>query len=355
MRDLSDKVLYCAQMMRLVRWICELAGDSYLKRLFGRMLFVYLDSYVELGRKLKNDLRAARHDVREAETILNRMADDRDRYFGVIRDRLTAHRQELLLADIVERWYEIEDYSLLILSDDGGRAYSLLAEVDARLRPFSAPPDTWNEPLCRYLVERLKRGEPSAAIGMDTLALTREHTIYTLDVCDLQRCASRITSVLDVIGALNALRHGLPAAKDSERLLKAMLVIEACSLVECLYPPTVANQHSAPNLLAIMTPYGDMDVSALTSAHAARNAGVEQRVRDVRNTICAHIDRADQLSNALAALDALSYADLQAMVEPAESAFWSCCQSNIHLKGYLLHRMPFPVPVATQLSDGQIP
>lgn len=99
MNDLAAKVMYCAQMMGLIRWICDLAEDSYLRRIFGRMLFVYLHSFVELGRQLKNDLRAIPCDVREAESILNKMAAERDGFYGTIRHKLTAHRQDLLLAD----------------------------------------------------------------------------------------------------------------------------------------------------------------------------------------------------------------------------------------------------------------
>lgn len=100
MKELAEKVLYCLQMMRLLRRLTQVVIDGYKKRSIGRMILVYLDAFLKLTPTLKNQVGKLGNNVKSIDKDLKQLTHDYESHWAKIRDNLVAHRHDL---DLVER------------------------------------------------------------------------------------------------------------------------------------------------------------------------------------------------------------------------------------------------------------
>lgn len=136
MKELAEKVLYCIQMMQLVCWLTSLINDDYGKRVLARYILVYLDAFLDLAPRLKNQIKNSVLDVDTVTQKINRLRTNYESYYATIRDKLVAHRQDLPLALRIETWNEIDDTTVNIFIDDVTDIYTNLRNLDSQIKPF---------------------------------------------------------------------------------------------------------------------------------------------------------------------------------------------------------------------------
>ena len=82
-----------------------------------------------------------------------------------------------------------------------------------------------------------------------------------------------------------------PANKDFDRILKSLIVVDAISLIDNLYPnPTVNPAHQEKSFLDLGQWVKLKGIKILEGAHANLDTSLVQTVRQVRNKISAHIE-----------------------------------------------------------------
>jgi hypothetical protein len=76
MTALAEKVLFCVQWMGAVRWLTSLMPDDHAKRLVARATFVYLDAFLKLAPRLKNQLKDIGAEIKSPHRLLRSLDDE---------------------------------------------------------------------------------------------------------------------------------------------------------------------------------------------------------------------------------------------------------------------------------------
>jgi hypothetical protein len=238
MKELAEKFLYCVQMMRLIRWLTDLINDDYEKRVLARYILVYVDAFLKLAPVLKNQIKATGVKVNTVREPLNYLRKDYESFYATIRDKLSAHRQDLPLVDRIEAWNEIDDVTVNTFINDASQIYNLLNSLNFIVPSFIESNDVGNSDL-KFKFENLAKQEGSSGVklAMDNLAFSRPNTVQKICTREIEKRGSQVVSILDTMKkVLRRLYLTLSLGKDTERLGKAMLIVDTINLIDNLYP-----------------------------------------------------------------------------------------------------------------------
>lgn len=339
-RDLHEKALYCLQMMSLARHIANGLDEDDLKRIVGRFVLVVLDSYIPLARRLKN-LLAAPKATKTLGDELNKLADDYHGYYDRIRDKLSAHRQDLPIDEAWDTWNEIDAVTVTVLTDDAISTYQRLARLDAQVPPF-APLAAESEP--NLVAPATTTASEDLKFSADTLAMTRgEAGIVPTHVVQVR--GGEVLSVIHILNATATLVERIKLDLDAARLLKTMLIVDLCNLYDLLYGVAAGHDPGQPSFLDILedgrSSGGAFAGAALLRADVADfDRAKLDDLRFLRNKICAHVDWALPLAHLLSELDQLDDAFFNDLYKPAFDGFVAACQADPATNIFLLLGRP---------------
>ena len=194
MKELAEKVRFCVQSMCGVRWLTSLMPDDYSKRLVARPTFLYLDAFLQLAPRLKNELKGIKKDVLDVHECLRKLESDYEGNYSRIRDKLTAHRQELPLADLIEAWNEVDLVSTTIFTEDAETIYRLMADLHPDVPAYTEFKGVNDPAIARIVRTEFGDAPQGLQVGTDNLAITRPQTVTFIPTCDFQR------QVMQVVG-----------------------------------------------------------------------------------------------------------------------------------------------------------
>ena len=333
MKNITEKVLYSLQMMRLIRWLTDLLNDEYEKRVLARHILVYVDAFLKLAPVLKNQIKATGVKVDTVHKALNLLTRDYESFYAIIRDKLSAHRQDLPLVDTIEAWNEIDDVTVNTFINDASQIYNLLNSLNSIVPYFIDFDDFGNSDLKFKLENLAKQGATTGIeLAMDNLAFSRLNTVRNIDTSEIKKRGSQIVSILDTIKVLFRLYQPLKSGKDTERLAKAMLIVDTINLIDNLYPNAYTDpKYKINSFLEISQQQGHGGYQILKNAYDQRDIDAEGRLREVRNKIAAHVDDNPSLNleYLLALLDSITIEYLIQVISAAQNAFIQCCKEDI--------------------------
>lgn len=158
----------------------------------------------------------------------------------------------------------------------------------------------------------------------------------------MQERGTQIASILHIIDFLRILYPILAVNEDTQRLGKAMLIVDVFSFIDNLYPYSSGNQnYQIKSLLEICQEEQLNSCSILKDSYDKRDTVVESEFRDVRNKIAAHVDPNQPLADLLALLDSKEIDELiNKIFIPAYGAFEEWCQSDILTSTFLIDCTP---------------
>ncbi|MFM9264926.1 hypothetical protein [Tychonema sp. BBK16] len=343
MKELAEKVLYCVQMMRLIRWLTDFINDDYEKRVLARHILVYVDAFLKLAPVLKNQIKASGVKVNTVHEPLNCLRKDYA-FYATIRNKLSAHRQDLPLVDRIEAWKEIDHVTVNTFINDASQIYNLLNSLNFIVPAFIESNDVGNSDL-KFKLENLAKQEGSSGVelAMDNLAFSRPNTVQKICTSEIEKRGSQVVSILDTIKVLRRLYPTLTLGKDTERLGKAMLIIDTINLIDNLYTKIYTDaKYKVNSFLEISQQHGHRSYQILKDAYEQRDINAEDGLRKVRNKIAAHVDNnpSQNLKDLLALLDFTTIEHLLQVFLPAQDAFMKCCQQHDKNLSFLCHGTP---------------
>lgn len=333
MKELAVKVLYCLQMMRLSRWLTSLIEDDYKKRIIARNIFVYLDAFLKRAPELNNQigkLGASVSAVKAVKEQLKQLTKDYDDFYSTIRDKLAAHRKDIPLIERIEAWNEIDKTTVALFIDEASSIYNSLAKLNSTVPPFSESKDLDNNQIKTQLEHKLKPDKKDGVvIGADNLAMTRPNTVSFIPASELQERGYQIISILDTLDFCFTLYSDTASLKDTERLIKSLIILDVFSLFDNLYPsPSGDIRYRVKSFLEIGQESGIKGYSILKYAHDKRDIATENKLREVRNKIAAHVAPDQDFDDLLANLDSVDMAKLSKIFISAYQAFEDSCKED---------------------------
>ena len=336
MDEIIKKTLYCVQMINLIKWFSNAGADDYKKRIISRSIFVYLDAFFNFAPQIKNSLESRDVNVKTIHEKIGKIRDEYEQYHSKIRDKLAAHRQDLPIIETFEVWNEIDIITLDYFITEVLDIYNLLHALKR-----DEIPAYFDFPITS------KKIKPSAAVvttkptlTSDNLALTRPSTVSFIPCNAFQKRGSQINSIIDTTYFLGTMYPDENLSKDFERLVKSMIVVDVINLLDNLYPYTPSDpKHKIESFFEILETSKLAGHKVLVSYNAKRNFALEDKIRNVRNKICAHIDSTETLDNILNYLDNLTIDELNLIFIPAVEAFGKSCQADFRTRLLLMNNM----------------
>lgn len=336
MEELANKLLYCTRMINLIKWFSNAGYDNYRKRVITRSVFVYLDAFFNFAPQIKNSLEKNDVNVKTVHDKIGKIRDEYEVYHSTIRDKLTAHRQDLPIIETFEIWNEIDLTTLNYFITEVSDIYNLLHAL--KREDIPAYSDFEITELNVGPADNVAKTTPNLA--SDNLALTREITVSFIPCNAFQKRGSQINSIIDTVYYLGTLFPEKKYGKDIERLIKSMVIVDVINLLDNLYPFTPPNPtHKIESFLEILESDIPDAHKVLSDFSDKRDLELEARVRQVRNKICAHVDTTESLEELIKMLDELKIEDLNNIFMPAVNAFYSSCRSDFRTRMLLMNNM----------------
>ncbi|QSJ16761.1 hypothetical protein JYQ62_34670 [Nostoc sp. UHCC 0702] len=274
---------------------------------------------------------------------MKRLKRDYEDFYSKIRDKVADHRQDLPIDELVELWNEIDNTTVNIFIDDAITIYRSMVRLNSNILPFVSSLDITNFDLKMQLVDLLDAPNISQIkISADNLAMTQTDTIAVLHINEMQERCSQIVSIFNSFNFSKNLYTVLKLGQDTQRLAKVMLVIDVFNFIDNLYPYNRSDpKHKIKSLLEICQQEELSGYEILNTAYNQRNTCAENKFREVRNQIAAHVDRNLNLNNLLALLDSTNIDELINKVwTPAYKTFKEWCYLDIVRYAYLIDETP---------------
>lgn len=339
MQDAESKVALLAYYVEGVARIARAIPDDYLARVYGRSLFVGVDSFLALAPRLKNDLRTRRRlSPRQSQEIavkIGKLRADYESYYAIIRDKLAAHQQAVDLELLLEAWNEIDEATLTLLSSD---VTAVWTDFQARgvVADFARPKEL-DDPETLVPFATLA-GPEGMRVGVDRVAATRTNTVGMIPIGPIQEKAIRVVTAFESFSSLvnsgveHAARWYLP-----EKACVDLLVVDACSAIDNLFEDRAASGKVPAEECLLRLWKSHCFAGAARLEGFRRDASLERRLRQLRNKFCAHVDADIPLKDLKAQLVGFPLQSLANYIENVSRAFREACAEDPRTKPFLLH------------------
>ncbi len=304
MQNVEEKIRYIYFNIDGVYYILSNQGiNDHSKRCVLRRFFILLDSYFEMIGYLKNKLfREGVIDLSTKQTLekdIKSIKDEWDQNYEIIRNKYSAHHQNIDDLKLLEWWNEI-DYSTItffyedlrkirgILSEHAG--FHTLTPVDYSEIDFSDTCLQEKESMSFYLAH-------------DRLSISKKNTVGMSSLNEFQRKCMLILSIVDFIfincavtlKTQNYDSHYKKILFDSSWLL---ICCDTISLIQNMY-----EDEAYGDSLLTLSPPDWKGTLIIRNGNTKRDNAIEKEILTLRNKFAAHIDTSEPFSTLLDLFD----------------------------------------------------
>jgi len=338
-----EKLLFLVMEMRLAMRLAQYAPTDADARMLARHILIRIEDFITHARQLRKPFRQAGFYTAAFNDLKEYYAKEFEEYFEKVRDRLSAHVQDLDFGERIELWNSIDASKSEFFADGAAEIYRSLEGLSipgfptlANFPEFDNP--AFDQALHAYRASGCK--VQTIEIGADPLAMTRPNSTALLNTHPVHARASQLALIHRWMAAQVRLFYRFGVFPNVVRILKARMITDLVSACDCLITRCVAS--SAPQYMEGLD-------TLLTKAAVSSNA-VEQfkssfRVeeviapyRTVRNKIGSHFDE-DPGVPLEALLKLLDDADFEAglgIYDKLRATFERACRDVLFLRSYLV-------------------
>jgi hypothetical protein len=328
MTDIGDleKLSYIFRQFNTLRALSSSQLSDYRKRVYMRYFFVVTDNFLKLIRKFKNDChRSGNFDLSERRSIEAKIKVIEKSYensYDSIRDKLTAHQQQLDLTETITWWTEIDAHAIEIFSSDLDEIASFLLakfpgldfNVDAELLNFT--------------------DDINSEIILDTsrVALVTPNAIAAIPLHESQHKASLITTAKRMLEAdfYLTVKVDNPSTRFKAHVFDIawfLVILDFTAMLDCLFDD--AKEKS------LRTYWQEGNFSGLTMLNEfPRNNTLETDMRNARNKMCAHLDSQQSIATSYQCYFELNLCEIHSYAVAIVNMFIQACRLDIRTKMY---------------------
>lgn len=309
--------------------------SDFNKRAVLRFYFIGIDNFLKLIGWIKNETRRNRKlsaaEVKELERLISVLRTSYEAAYDLIRDKLTAHQQELDLVETITWWNEIDSDTIGIFQSDVLEIRSLLVKaypplaigIDPLLLDWSDEHPSTNFSRVQMNVTRLSMAIPNA--------------VSLLPGVGSQQKAAMVSAALRFIRSdfYFTLKGQNWTSKQQYLLFEIgwlLVIIDITSILDCIY-----DNAKELSLLTLWTQERMEGASVL--ARFSRDHSLEVKMREVRNKFAAHLDSALTLDACRKLLIDLDLQQIYEYCTALANAFLDGCHSDIRTRLFLVDGM----------------
>jgi hypothetical protein len=328
---------------------------DHCKRTILRFLFIQIDNILKVAGRAKNKLRKE-HLITKADEVrikelIEVLAKSYDRAYDTIRDKIAAHSQPLDLISLLYWWSDIDQITIAILYEDAKNIQTAFTSVNglqfqgiSDYSRLSIPNDS---PISLVL-------NPVPSFSSDRLGLSKENTVSMIACHPSQEKAQTILSIIDFLGidfALTAATNN-PATNYQKWLFDIgwlLAMVDICALIDNLFNDNQYDQSLLSHWKPDMAGY-----ETLSSCDKNRDAAIEGKIRDIRNTLGAHLDTSRKVSDVFAQFNSIDLASVHGYACHLVNSFFDACRKDIRTKTFCIQNVPLNGVISVQ-SNGYKP
>jgi len=345
-----EKLGYIFRVIDAVYLFRNEKNNDFCKRSMMRSFFIQVDNVTKIAPRVKNTLyKDGVIDItlkKSLEELLKKLLASYEKSYDIIRDKLGAHNQPIDILSLHNWWNGIDYSSIEVLYGDIKEIQSTFESIEEI--NFLNIPDY--SPIDIPLDSELYQGEVVPSFAIDRLAFSKPNTTYMVSCHDTQDKAQLILSIIEFL----EVDFAVTVATNNPTTIYTRMVfdigwmlaiVDLCSLIDNLFVDT---QHDK-SLLQYWK--GDMGgYNILLKVESARDHVLEDSVRKLRNTLAAHIDDFDTISDIYKLYEQLDLMAVHAYAVMLVNAFRNACRLDIRTKIFLVQNVPLSGVVSIQKS-----
>lgn len=301
------------------------------KRSYLRYFFVTIDSLLKLLPQVKNEAYRKQIINKADETEFKHLIRDiENSYTGTydtIRDKLSAHQQQLPLAETISWWDDIDAISIKILSDD----------IKA-IRAFMSMHSIANGNNLELMPHAKKfTSEKKFTFNAGRFGMAIEGAVSIIPGHEVQEKSTMVSTAIDFIKKNFWLTWAYDDPKSDHHthlnnIGWFLAIIDFISLLDCIYDDKKEK--------SLATLWQETNMIGLENLHQiTRDSTFESEIRIVRNKVAAHLDGKDELKDCLEIYYRLDLSKLHRYITDFINSFFAACSLDIRNRHMLAHNV----------------
>jgi len=329
---------YCLKEIIVIKKILEIENSNFFKRSLARFVALRTDDFIKLAFSLNK----ATINQQQIKDDLNALQDLYKTHFKMQRDKFGAHFQELDFASRLEFWSQI-DY-------DKSSFFSSIP-IDIYDKFNSLTDYETSEILLGEISEELKENikqlnsvldiEKYPNFSSDILSLTRYNSGGLIPCSNLQIKAGVLKSLEIIIDYTIELYKVCLVNESISDILKKIIITDVVSYCDNFITRTdlgAGAKQEEDGLDKILDATEFTNAKKIISDFLSSYKFKENlnKIRNIRNTSCGHIDSSTSITLLKTDLDSLSFEEIESLYSQLKKTFKKICREELVFRTFCL-------------------
>lgn len=329
---------YCLKEILVVKKILEIENSNFYKRSLARFVALRTDDFIKLAFSINKAI----INQQSIKDDLNALQDLYKTYFKVQRDKFGAHFQELDFASRLEFWSQIDyDKSSFFSSIpiDIYDKFNTVTDYESSEFLFEEISEGLKEKIKQLNYELDIEKYPN--FSSDILSLTRYNSGGLIPCSNLQVKAGVLKS-LEIIIDYSIELYKVCVVNDSiSDILKKIIITDVVSYCDNFITRTdlaAGAKQEEDGLDKIL------DGTEFTTAKQIINDFLSSykfeenlnKIRNIRNTSCGHVDSSTSITSLKTNLDSLSFDEIESFYSQLKKTFKKICNEELVFRTFCL-------------------
>jgi hypothetical protein len=323
------KANYLFDQLQAIQSIKSASITDADKRSYFRYFFVVIDSLLKVLPQIKNaaykNQIINRNEEAEFKRLIKVVETSYNGTYDTIRDKLSAHQQQLPLDQTLSWWADIDSITIEVLGDDIDAIYDFMASKrfcnGNKLNLLPHPSDFTSEKKITFNAGRFGMGI-AGAVSIIPGHEVQEKSVMAMSAIDFLKKDLWLTYVFDD-----------PKSEHYTHVNNIgwfLAIIDFTSLLDCIYDDIKEK--------SLATIWRENNIKGYqTLMQIPRDINLESEIRLVRNKIAAHLDDKKELTDSLHIYYKLDAQKFYSYIISFVNSFLTSCKEDIRNAHMLAH------------------
>lgn len=329
---------YCLKEILVVKNILEIENSNFFKRSLARFVALRIDDFIKIAFST-NKVTINQQQIKDD---LNALQDLYKAHFKTQRDKFGAHFQELDFASLLELWSQIDyDKSSFFSSNaiDIYNKFNSLSDYETSEILFGEIPEDLKEKIRKLNSELNIEKYPN--FSSDILSLTRYNSGGLIPCSNLQVKAGVLKSLEIIIDYSIELYKVCVANESISDILKKIIITDVVSYCDNFITRTdlTAGAKQEEDGLDKILDGTEFTTAKKIISDFLSNYKFEEnlnKIRNVRNTSCGHVDPSTSITSLKTDLDSLRFEEIESFYTQLKKTFKKICSEELVFRTFCL-------------------
>ncbi|MEV3809730.1 hypothetical protein RI496_18720 [Aeromonas dhakensis] len=336
-----EKLRFLVTEMRLALRLAQFAPTDADARMIARHILIRAVDFISHSRQLRKPLKQAGFNTVAFHDRKECYAAEFKESFQKVRDRLSAHVQDIKLGEVIELWNGVDASNSEFFVEGATEIYCSLQSLSITDFPTLTDFPELGDPAFEVALQAYRASGckvQTVEMGADPLAMTRPNSTALINTTPIHARAGHLALIQRWMVAQAKLLQRFGAFPNVVRLLKGRMITDLVSACDCLITRDVGL--AAPQRMDGLDALLAKEVSKNAIEHFKTVFRVEEEIapyREIRNKVSSHLDGnvTVTLENLLKRLDDIDFEAGLGIYDKLRQVFEKVCRDVLFLRSYL--------------------